>query len=122
MAATLPRPASTADDATALFRSYAATGDVAALERVLERHADQASSQARRFLGNATDADDAVQEAFLQLVRTARRFDGTIAFGPWLGRLVHIACLRALRARGRHRRERPLVTSPAPVEPPPTDD
>ncbi len=96
--------------ATARFLRYAATGDPGVLEALLGEHSLRAYNQARRLLGHPADADDAVQEAFLQLVRTVRRFDGSVAFAPWLGRLVHTACLRALRSRARLRRERAPMT------------
>jgi RNA polymerase sigma factor (sigma-70 family) len=101
------------------YLDFARDRDPAALERALRACADQAYTQARRTLGNAADADDAVQEALLQLVRTAPRYDGTVPFGAWLGRLVRIACLRVLRSdRRRRRREEAVMAQPAPAEDP----
>ena len=98
------------------YLAYARDRAPAALDRALRACADQAYTQARRTLGNAADADDAVQEAFLQLVRTAPRYDGTVPFGAWLGRLVRIACLRVLRSdRRRRRREESVMAQPAPA-------
>lgn len=101
------------------YLAYARDRAPAALDRALRACADRAYTQARHTLGNAADADDAVQEAFLQLVRTAPRYDGTVPFGAWLGRLVRIACLRVLRSdRRRRRREEVAMAQPAPAEDP----
>jgi RNA polymerase sigma-70 factor, ECF subfamily len=78
------------DDETKLFLEFASTRRQAALDEVLRSSLDRAYTHARRLLGNAADADDAVQEALLQLVRTAARFDGRIPFCAWLARLVSI--------------------------------
>jgi RNA polymerase sigma-70 factor (ECF subfamily) len=88
------------------FLRYARTGDSALLEPLLLAHLNRAYGLAYRMLGSAADADDAVQEAYLQLVRTASRYDGTVVFAAWLGRLVHLACLRVRRSQHqRHERQ-----------------
>jgi RNA polymerase sigma-70 factor (ECF subfamily) len=88
------------------FLAFARDRDARALEELLRAHADSAYTQAYRMLGNAADADDALQEAFLQLARGARSYDPAIPFRAWLGRLVHIAALRVRRAdRRRERRQ-----------------
>lgn len=113
----LPFGSATVSDDTC-FRAYATTRDPAVLEALLRAHLPRALAQARRLLGPGPDAEDAVQEACLELVRTAARYDGTVPFGPWLGRLVHTACLRCQRARQRRARQQALprteVAAPAP--------
>ena len=52
-----------------------------------------------------------VQEAFLQLARTATKFDGRIPFGAWLGRLVHDAAAQISRSRQRRHQRENLVRS-----------
>lgn len=79
--------------------------DRAALERLMAASLDRAYAQARRTLGNEADAQDAVQEALLQVMRSAHTYDSTRPFAPWLARLVHVACCR-LRWRARHARAR----------------
>jgi RNA polymerase sigma factor (sigma-70 family) len=86
------------------FADFARSGDAGILDSLLTEHLDRAYCQARRLLGNSGDAEDAVQEAFVRLVRTAERYDGTVPFAAWLGRLVHAASLIALRSRGRRRK------------------
>ena len=114
-------PAALADAGTD-YLHYARSGDAAALERALHGCADRVTTQARRLLGNAADADDAVQEAFLQLTRTARRYDGRVPFAAWVGRLVHTACLRVRRSDRRRRRREASAMTPLQISDPTPDD
>ena len=60
---------------------------------------------ARRMLGSATEAEDAVQEAWLQLTHADTREVANI--GGWLTTVVARVCLDMLRSR-KSRREEPL--------------
>lgn len=61
---------------------------------------------AYRLLGSASEADDAVQEAWLKLSRSDNR--GVENVGGWLTTVVARVCLDMLRSR-RSRREEPLT-------------
>lgn len=52
-----------------------AIGDMAAVGEFLRRHTPLVWGQARRFCRNAQDAEDAVQDIFLELWRSAARYD-----------------------------------------------
>ncbi|SHM31687.1 sigma-70 family RNA polymerase sigma factor [Actinacidiphila paucisporea] len=66
---------------------------------------------AYRMLGSATEADDAVQEAWLRLSRSD---SGEVAnLAGWLTTVVGRVCLDMLRSR-RSRREEPLAAVPEP--------
>ena len=52
-----------------------AQGDRFAVNQCLETYSGLVWSLARRFLGSHADAEDAVQEVFIELWRTAGRFD-----------------------------------------------
>jgi RNA polymerase sigma factor (sigma-70 family) len=68
---------------------------------------------AYRMLGSLSEADDAVQEAWLRLSRSGT--DGVENLGGWLTTIVARVCLNMLRSRG-SRREDPLdVHVPDPV-------
>jgi RNA polymerase sigma-70 factor (ECF subfamily) len=56
-----------------------ATGDPAAVEQCLDRYGGLVWSLARRYFARPSDAEDAVQEAFLSLWENAGRFDPAIA-------------------------------------------
>src|SRR2546421_772695 len=58
---------------------------------------------AYRMLGASTEADDAVQEAWLRLSRSDDR--GVENLGGWLTTVVARVCLNILRSRRSHREE-----------------
>lgn len=93
-----------------------ATGDHRALERVLAIAVDPAYQQALRLLGHAADAEDAAQEALVQLIRSARYYDVGRPFRPWLAHLVHVACCRFLRSGRRRRRHEEQMVMAQPTE------
>ena len=52
-----------------------ASGDLVAVGDFLRRHTALVWSQARRYCRNAQDAEDAVQDIFVEIWRSAQRFD-----------------------------------------------
>lgn len=62
-------------DAEGLLREYAATGNVAIRDRVVEAHLYIASIIARRFSGRGVDYDDLYQVASLSLLKSVERYD-----------------------------------------------
>jgi len=56
-----------------------ATGDSRAVQTCIDRYGGLIWSLASRQLGNTTEAEDAVQEIFIQLWEVADRFDPTVA-------------------------------------------
>jgi RNA polymerase sigma factor (sigma-70 family) len=90
------------------FVDYARTGDQAILHGLIEEFSDRAYTQARHIIGQYDGAEDAVQEAFLRLVRTAKKYDGSVPFAAWLGRLVSAAAInhreRRILRHARHER------------------
>ena len=90
----------TALDDAALVAS-AQTGDRAALDQLLRRHYDKIYAVCRRVTGNASDADDACQEALIKISRSLPRFDGRSAFTTWAYRIATNASLDELRKRRR---------------------
>lgn len=89
-----------------LLRSVARI-EPAAFEVLYQRHGPGAFALARRMLGSQAHAEDAVQEAFVNLWRGAARFDparGSVR--SWLLTMVRnrsIDLLRSLRIHERHR-------------------
>ena len=71
-----------------------AAGDVAALRLVYNDHAPRAMAIARRILRNVEEAEDIVQETFLELWRRAPQFDGRR--GGLVAWIVTIARSRAI--------------------------
>jgi RNA polymerase sigma-70 factor (ECF subfamily) len=78
-----------------------------------EEHRTHLRAVAYRMLGSLSEADDAVQEAWLRLSRSDT--SGIENLGGWLTTVVARVCLNVLRSR-RARREEPLeVHMPDPV-------
>lgn len=79
------------------FLQYARTGDKAIIQALVMEFADQSYSQARRIIGRDDGAEDAIQDAYVRLVSTAKRYDGSIPFAAWIGRLVSSAAINYRR-------------------------
>ena len=78
-----------------------------------EEHRTHLRAVAYRMLGSLSEADDAVQEAWLRLSRTDT--SGVENMGGWLTTVVARVCLNMLRSR-QARREQPLdVHVPEPI-------
>jgi RNA polymerase sigma-70 factor (ECF subfamily) len=90
--------AAPADEYTALVRA-AASGDAAALERLLMRAQEVAWRFSRSVCGHADDAEDAMQEALIKTYRYVGRIRDPEAFRPWLYRTVRNACLMGRRKK-----------------------
>jgi RNA polymerase sigma-70 factor, ECF subfamily len=95
-------PPAEAEDATILENiDRARRGDLVAFNQLVDRYQQRAFNVALRMLGNADEAADVTQDAFIAAMRAIRRFRG-MAFRVWLLRIVTNQCLDALRARKRH--------------------
>ncbi len=81
-------------------------GDAEALEMLFARYARPLYQTALRLLGNAEDAEDALQEGLLSAVRNLKRFEGRSKFSTWLTRIVINASLMQLRRQ----RSRPTIS------------
>src|SRR5215204_2665518 len=83
------------------------------LAQRFEEHRSHLRAVAYRMLGSISEADDAVQEAWLRLSRSDT--SGIENLGGWLTTVVGRVCLNVLRSR-KARREEPLeVQVPDPI-------
>src|ERR1700691_2070719 len=73
-------------------------GDPAAFRLLVERHLPMARARAGRLCPQPDDADDAVQDAFLQAFIALDRLRDPDRFAGWLGGIVANVC-RAPRRR-----------------------
>jgi len=71
-----------------------------ALERLLAAARPKLHALAMRVLGDADEAEDAVQDAMIKVWRNLGRFEGRAAFTTWLHRIAVNAALDRLRRRG----------------------
>lgn len=79
----------------------ALSGDEEALGSVLASYMPQLYRAALRVLGTPQDADDALQDGLVQVVKHFREFEGRSRFSTWLTRIVINAALMQLRRRRR---------------------
>jgi RNA polymerase sigma-70 factor (ECF subfamily) len=76
-------------------------GDATAFDALFRQWCNRVFHQATRFLGNAAEAEEVVQEVFLAVYEKAHTFRGEAAFTTWLFRLTANAALSRLRRRKR---------------------
>ncbi len=81
--------------------------DPEAFETLVRLHGPRLLAVASRYLPRVPDAEDAVQDAFVNVVRFVGGFNRASAFETWLHRIVVNSCLMILRTRRRH----PLLTN-----------
>lgn len=104
-----------------LLARFAATGDVAAFEGLLNRYGPMVYSTCRRRLAASADAEDAFQATFLALVCHARSIRRASGLGGWLHQTaVRVAGRVRQQARRRDDRERERAR-PEGIEPLPLD-
>ncbi len=85
-----------------------AAGEAAAIDECLAAYRGLVWTLARRSTSNLTDAEDAVQEIFIELWRTAARFDPLLSSESTY---VTMIAKRRLIDRFRRRRSRPEASS-----------
>jgi RNA polymerase sigma factor (sigma-70 family) len=76
-------------------------GDIAAYEELVRMHQEIAFRTAHLMTGDAAEAEDAAQDAFLKAHRSLWRFRSGAPFRPWLLRIVGNEALNRRRSAGR---------------------
>jgi RNA polymerase sigma-70 factor (ECF subfamily) len=67
---------------------------------IMARYSDKAYSLSLRILGNAEDAEEALQDAFIRAYNSLAKFEGRAKFSTWFYRIVYNACITKLNQRG----------------------
>lgn len=81
------------DDIDTTLMVRAAGGDLGAFEELVRRNQARAWSLAWRFLGDAFEAEDIVQEAFCRIFRAAPRYRPSASFRTYLYQVITRLCL-----------------------------
>lgn len=76
-------------------------GDDRAFDRLVETCSPRVYNLAYRLVGNADDAQDLAQEAFVRVYHALPKFKWESAFSTWLYRIVSNACYDELKRRRR---------------------
>jgi RNA polymerase sigma-70 factor (ECF subfamily) len=75
-------------------------GEPAAYRRLVERHSANVYNVALKLLGDEQEAEDVLQETFLNAFRAIDRFEERSSLSTWLYRIAYNASLMRLRKRG----------------------
>jgi RNA polymerase sigma-70 factor (ECF subfamily) len=78
-------------------------GDVRAFEVLVTRHRKPIYNFILRFVRDAAQAEDVLQETFLRLVKGAEAYERQAKFTTWLYTIARNLCVDASR-RGKHRK------------------
>jgi RNA polymerase sigma-70 factor (ECF subfamily) len=89
------------DDSDAALRQRVVDGEQAAFARLMRRHNRRLYRVARSILRDDAEAEDALQEAYIQAYRGLPDFRGESALATWLTRIVMNAALMRRRSVGR---------------------
>jgi RNA polymerase sigma-70 factor, ECF subfamily len=81
------------DDSDEALMARVAGGDERAFQLLSRRHLPAMLGLARRILGNAAEAEDVAQEAFMRVWTHAPRWQPLAQFRTWLTRVVINLCL-----------------------------
>ena len=85
-------------------------GNAQAFEKLLLKYQDEVLNYVYRFLGNREAAEEATQEAFINIIKAAPRYEPRAKFKTWMYRIVHNYCIDCLR-RAKIRKTTSLETS-----------
>ena len=92
--------------------------DAQAFEALYRLHVDKIYGLCLRMTGNVSEAEDCVQEAFIQAWNKMEKFRGDSAFSTWLHRIAVNTVLGRIRKSKREQDRIQVVadTRPAPLE------
>ncbi|HMP82151.1 MAG TPA: sigma-70 family RNA polymerase sigma factor [Verrucomicrobiota bacterium] len=77
-------------------------GDREAFTQLVEKYKQPVINLAWRTLRDETEAEDLAQTVFLQVYKSAHRYQSTAKFSTWLFTIARNLCLNEIRRRSRH--------------------
>ena len=80
----------------------AGRGDVAAFERLVQRHQALVIGTIGRMLGNSLDVEDLAQQVFIRVWKSAGRYVARAKFTTWLLTITRNLVFNEIRRRKRH--------------------
>lgn len=92
-----------AEDQAILDRYF--SGDQNAIEDLADRYASRLFNFGLRMCGNSSDAQDMVQDTFVNVIRYLNSFRGEAKLKNWLYRLASSACIKKRRGKNKPERE-----------------
>src|ERR1043166_5978585 len=89
-------------DGDALLMLRVKAGDRAAFAELVERYKQSVFNLVSRTLRDAAEAEDVAQNVFIQVYKSAHRYEVTARFSTWLFTIARNLSLNELRRRRRH--------------------
>ena len=93
---------STIPDPDAALMLRVKQGDTQAFEELVEKYQQPVMNVVYRTLPDATEAEDLAQHVFLQVFKSAHRYEVSAKFSTWLFTIARNLCLNEIRRRSRH--------------------
>jgi RNA polymerase sigma-70 factor (ECF subfamily) len=93
-------PLSPDPDAAVMLRVKG--GDLRAFEELVEKYKQPVMNLIYRTLPDATEAEDLAQNVFIQVYKSAHRYEVSAKFTTWLFTIARNLCLNEIRRRSRH--------------------
>ena len=87
-------------DATLMLRVK--RGDRAAFAELVDKYKQPVMNLVYRTLHDETEAEDLAQNVFLQVYKSAKRYESRAKFSTWLFTIARNLCLNEIRRRSRH--------------------
>lgn len=103
MFATLLRAMSANLDPDAALMLQVRDGDRTAFETLVEKYKQPVVNLVARTIGDFTEAEDIAQHVFVQVYKSAHRYEVTAKFSTWLFTIARNLSLNEIRRRSRHR-------------------
>lgn len=92
----------TVSDPDAALMLRVKQGDNSAFEELVEKYKQPVMNLVYRTLPDATEAEDLAQHVFLQVYKSAHRYEVSAKFTTWLFTIARNLCLNEIRRRSRH--------------------
>ena len=105
-------PLNTDPDAALMLRVK--QGDMAAFTELVEKYKQPVMNLVYRTIRDAAEAEDVAQNVFVQVFKSASRYQSTAKFSTWLFTIARNLCLNEIRRRSRHPAE--SLDSPHPEQ------
>src|SRR5215467_7086608 len=77
-------------------------GDTDAFEQLVDKYKQPVLNVVYRMLRDATEAEDVAQTVFVQVYKSAARYQVASKFSTWLFTIARNLCLNEIRRRSRH--------------------
>jgi RNA polymerase sigma-70 factor, ECF subfamily len=77
-------------------------GDTSAFTELVEKYKQPVMNLVYRTVHDATEAEDLAQNVFVQVYKSAPRYQSTAKFSTWLFTIARNLCLNEIRRRTRH--------------------